>query len=141
MKHLRSHFVLAILLATAMPLVAIACGTGEQTAEGYENATIEHAYKHWQQGENSPIPFMFLDVRTPGEYAKGHIPGAKLIPLRQLRERLNQVPKDKRVYVYCESGGRAAKAAKILVNAGFKNIENVPDSMTGWRKAGYPVEK
>jgi len=45
------------------------------------------------------IPFMMLDVRTPEEYAAGHISGAKLIPVQQLAEHLDGVPHDKQVYV------------------------------------------
>jgi rhodanese-related sulfurtransferase len=141
MKLSRPHITFLILLSIAFPLSVSACGTGEKTAAGYENVTIEHAYNHWKQGKDSKIPFIFLDVRTPSEYAEGHIPGAKLIPIRELPDRLNEVPRDKRVYVYCESGGRAIRAARILAGAGFKNIENVPASMAGWRKAGYPIEK
>jgi len=54
------------------------------------------------------IPFMMLDVRTPEEYAAGHISGAKLIPVQQLAEHLDGVPHDKQVYVYCKFGGRSA---------------------------------
>ncbi len=136
-----SRIALTLLLSTSLPFMAVACGTGEQTDSGYENTTIEHAHQHWQQGKASPVPFMFLDVRTPGEYAEGHIPGARLIPVRELANRMSEVSKDKRVYVYCESGGRSSRAAKMLANAGFTNIENIPASMAGWRKAGYPLEK
>jgi len=129
--------VSALLFATS----AAACGLTEKTAAGYENASLAHAYDHWQQGEASPIPFVFLDVRTPEEYASGHVPGARLVPVQELADRMGEVPKDRQVYVYCEAGVRSTKAAEMLATAGFTNIENVPDSMAGWRSAGYPVEK
>lgn len=130
--------VLSMWLTTVS---ASACGVGAQAPEGYENAPLIHAYQHWQQGEQAQIPFVFLDVRTPEEFAAGHIPGAVNIPVQELATRMSEVPANKRVYVYCRSGKRAAKASAMLARAGYHNIENVPDSMDGWRAAGYPVEK
>ncbi len=130
--------VLGLMLMATTSVYA--CGVGEMTPEGYENAPITHAYNHWKQGKNSPIPFIFVDVRTPEEYKSGHIPGAVNIPVSEIKERMNEVPKDKQVYVYCHSGKRAAKASAILAKAGF-SVENIPESMQGWKAAGYPVEK
>ncbi|MDX8396951.1 MAG: rhodanese-like domain-containing protein [Mariprofundaceae bacterium] len=138
---IRSLKSILFVLMLGLPLAVTACGVGEQSADGYENASIEHAYAHWKQGAQSPIPFSFLDVRTAKEYAQGHVPGAINIPVQELAERLNEVPKDKRVYVYCESGVRAGHASKLLVKSGITNIENVPASMKGWREAGYPIER
>ncbi len=130
-----------VVLLLLLPMTATACGAGEQTADGYENASIEHAYEHWQQGEYSPIPFIMLDVRTPDEYKQGHIAGAKLIPIQVLKEHLAEVPKDKQVYVYCHSGARSAKASKMLANNGFTNIENVMGGIEAWKAASHPVVK
>jgi len=134
--------ILLIALALLMvPFMATACGIGEQTAEGYENAPISHAYQHWQQGEASPIPFMFLDVRTVEEFKRGHIKGAHLIPVQVLADHLADVPKDKQVYVYCHSGKRSARAAKLLADKGYTNIENVLGGIEAWKAAGHPVVK
>lgn len=135
------RWMVATVMLITLPLVATACGFGEQTADGYENASIAHTHDHWQQGAASPIPFMLLDVRTPEEYAAGHIKGAKLIPLQALADHLRDVPHDKQVYVYCQSGGRSARAAKFLAQHGYKNIENVKGGIEAWKAAGYPVEK
>ncbi len=130
--------VLGLMLMATTSVYA--CGVGEMTPEGYENAPITHAYNHWKQGKNTKIPFVFVDVRTPEEYKAGHIPGAVNIPVSEIKGRMNEVPKDKQVYVYCHSGKRAAKASAILAKAGF-SVENIPESMQGWKAAGYPVEK
>jgi len=129
------------MVMIVMPLVGTACGFGEQTPEGYENATVAHTHDHWQQGDRSPIPFLLLDVRTPEEYAEGHISGAKLIPIQILAEHLAEVPKDKQVYVYCHSGARSSRASKLLAEHGFTNIENIVGGIEAWKAAGYPVEK
>jgi len=134
---------LQIIIAAAMLTFsgqAIACGMGEVTDAGYENASLAHAYKHWSQGKHTKIPFVFVDVRTPEEFKAGHVPGAVNIPVSEIGDRLNEVPKDKQVYVYCHSGKRAAKASTVLAKAGF-NVENIPESMQGWKAAGYPIAK
>jgi len=135
------RYLLIITLVMTMPLMTFACGMGEQTADGYENAPISHVHEHWMQGEASPIPFMLLDVRTVEEYKAGHIPGAKLMPVDILDKHLADIPKDKQVYVYCHSGKRSARAAKLLAGHGFTNIENVQGGIEAWKAAGYPVVK
>jgi len=130
------------MLIAAMLFVpnANACGMGEQV-DGYENATVKHAHEHWQAGSKSPVPFIFLDVRTAEEYADGHVDGSLLIPVQELEGRLNEVPKEKRVYVYCRSGKRSVAASNVLVKAGFSNIENIEGGINAWIDAGYPVVK
>jgi len=135
------RFLMMAAIVIAMPLAGTACGIGEQTADGYENASIAHTHEHWLQGDQSRIPFMLLDVRTPEEYAEGHIAGAKLIPIQVLAEHLKDVPKDKQVYVYCHSGARSARASKLLAANGFSHIENMEGGIVAWKAAGYPVEK
>lgn len=61
-----------------------------------------------------------LDVRTPEEFAEGHVEGATNIPVDALAERLADVPKDHDVVVYCRSGGRSARAASLLREAGYQ---------------------
>ena len=135
------RFLLTLTLITALPLMAAACGMGEKTADGYENAPVSHVPEHVMMGDASPIPFLVLDVRTPEEYAEGHIQGAKLIPVQVLAKHLAEVPKDKQVYVYCHSGRRSANAAKLLAEHGFTRIENMQGGITAWKDAGFPVVK
>ncbi len=135
------RLLMTVMTLFVLPLMATACGMGEQTPEGYENTTVQHAYQHWQQGASSPIPFMMLDVRTAKEYHQGHLAGAVLIPVQGLAQRLAEVPKDKQVYVYCHSGVRSARAAALLAEHGFTNIENMVGGIEAWKQAGYPVER
>jgi len=135
------RFLLSLALVAALPLMASACGMGEKTQYGYENAPVSHVHEHVMMGDASPIPFLVLDVRTPEEYAEGHIQGAKLIPVKVLAKHLAEVPKDKQVYVYCHSGRRSANAAKLLAEHGFTRIENMQGGITAWKDAGFPVVK
>jgi len=135
-----SLLMVTTLFFTGLAMNASACGMGERV-DGYENADVKHAHEHWKAGTNSPVPFVFIDVRTPEEYAEGHVQGAKLIPLQELEGRVAEVPKDKRVYVYCRSGRRSVAAANLLVKAGYSNIENVEGGIKAWMAADYPVVK
>lgn len=72
-----------------------------------------------------------IDVREPAEYAQGHVPGAVLIPLGQLAQRLVDVPKNDTVYVICGSGNRSQQGAMTLSGAGI-NAVSVEEGTSGW---------
>lgn len=72
-----------------------------------------------------------IDVREKYEYEQGHIKGAVNIPLSELRNRINEIPKDKDVYLHCRSGQRSYNAVIALQNLGFKNLYNVAGSYLG----------
>jgi rhodanese-related sulfurtransferase len=84
---------------------------------------------------------LLVDVRTPGEYQGGHVPGAVNIPLQSLPERMNELAghRDQPVYVICEVGGRSAQAARQLADKGFQAV-NITGGTRAWREAGNPVE-
>jgi phage shock protein E len=68
---------------------------------------------------------LILDVRTAGEYAGGHYPGATNIPVQKLAERIKELGATNRsIVVYCRSGARSAAAEKILRKAGFTDVVN-----------------
>lgn len=72
-----------------------------------------------------------LDARTPGEYKRGTIFGAVNIPLNELRDRMNEIPKDKDVYIFCQSGLRSYVASRILCQAGHSVI-NLSGGYASW---------
>ena len=74
---------------------------------------------------------IIVDVREPGEYSRGHIKGAVNIPLSQLRQRIEEIPKDKPVYLHCRTGQRSYNAARALQNLGYTNVYNVAGSFLG----------
>lgn len=67
---------------------------------------------------------VILDVRTPGEYAGGHIKGSKNIPLQSIQQNLSKIPKDKVIITCCASGMRSGSAKSILLSSGFKEVHN-----------------
>lgn len=73
-----------------------------------------------------------IDVRQPAEYASGHIPGAKLIPLNELPARYQEIDKDAETVIVCLSGGRSSQACQFLSSAGYNNIRNLMGGMSMW---------
>jgi rhodanese-related sulfurtransferase len=71
---------------------------------------------HWQEGEDS----FLLDVRQPVELTVENVPGAVNIPIPELRDRLDELPRDKEIHVFCRSGQRSYYATRILLQNGFK---------------------
>jgi phage shock protein E len=89
--------------------------------------------------KNGKSPFI-LDVRQPEEFREAHIGGAKLIPLGELRRRMQELPKDREIVCVCASGSRSSSAARQLVAAGFSVI-NLTGGMFHWQRAVLPVKK
>jgi hydroxyacylglutathione hydrolase len=83
--------------------------------------------------------FQILDVRSPSEWEKGHIPRARHMFVPEVRSRLKEIDPDKPVATYCDSGYRASIAASVLQQEGLEQVYNVPGSWQAWKKAGYPV--
>ena len=81
---------------------------------------------------------LLLDVRTPEEFAEKHIPGAKLIPLSELEGRLRELDREKKLIVYCRSGGRSARACALLSEHGFEAF-NLKGGIMAWEASGLPV--
>ncbi len=86
---------------------------------------------------------LFLDVRTPGEVARGHLPNASVIDINDARfeQKLAVMQKDKPVFVYCASGARSSAAAERMVRMGFVEVYNLMGGIGAWNRAGFPIER
>mgnify|MGYP002776316994 CR=1 FL=1 len=84
-----------------------------------------------------------IDVREADEFAGGHLPDARNLPLAKLAERAGEIEKfkGKPVIVCCASGMRSAKACKELTKLGFANVQSLAGGIDAWVGAGYPVKK
>jgi hydroxyacylglutathione hydrolase len=80
-----------------------------------------------------------LDVREPEEYAHGHVPGAVNLPQAELASRLDEVPRDRPLFVICQSGYRARRAAQFLTQMGFEHVANVTGGTAAWQANGKPL--
>jgi rhodanese-related sulfurtransferase len=81
-----------------------------------------------------------IDVRTPGEYAGGHVPGAINIPHMSVVARKDELATDKELVFICQVGQRSALACEFAAALGFKDLYNVEGGTEAWIKAGYGVE-
>ncbi|MEY2850851.1 MAG: hypothetical protein RJA96_722 [Actinomycetota bacterium] len=82
-----------------------------------------------------------LDVRTPGEFAEGHIEGAQLIDFQSgnFENEISSLDKNATYAVYCRSGNRSGKAVKVMHDAGFHNVYNLNGGVIDWANAGLPL--
>jgi len=87
-------------------------------------------------GVDAPV---LLDIRNPGEWAAKHIAGSVNIPLNHLQERLTEIPRDRRIAVYCAGGYRSSIAASILQNHGITNLLEMAGGLAAWEAAQLPV--
>ena len=82
--------------------------------------------------------FILLDVRTPGEFAKGSIEGSINVPVDKINTVFDSVPdKSAKVYVYCLSGSRSAQAVDAMVKLGYTNVFDMKSGLLAWRGKGY----
>ncbi len=93
----------------------------------------------------SPTPPLLIDVRQADEYTGelGHVPGSRLIPLRDLAKRAEEIAdyKTKDVVCVCRAGVRSATAAAVLTGLGFEHVWNLKGGMLDWNEARLPVER
>lgn len=90
------------------------------------------------EGPDAPV---ILDVRSPEEYADGHIPGAINVPYDQIEARIDflEEHREAEVVVYCRTGRRAGVAENALSEAGFEQIRDLEGHMVAWREAELPL--
>ena len=106
-------------------------------ADAFNTIDPQQAYALTRQG--APM----FDVRELHEYREAHAPGALLLPLAQLKNRVHEFRafENKPIVIICRSGTRSAAAAAMLAELGFKSVHNVQGGMIAWEKAGLPVER
>jgi len=101
----------------------------------YMSLNVAEAYDLIREDKDTYI----LDVRTREEYRKGHLRGAKNIPLDDFEKRMGKVPVNKKVLVYCRTGARSVRAIRRLEVAGYPNLLHMHEGYRGWKKAGHPT--
>lgn len=123
-------------LAAVLVLSLLAAGCGAERGGSHDVAPSE-ALALAEQGA------LVLDVRTPAEYAAGHVPGAVNVPYDELSSRIDEIDARRGgpVVVYCEKGPRASKASAVLTDAGFSSVRALAGHMSAYRASGLPVER
>lgn len=122
--------ILTILLA--------AIGLNTACSQGFDNAGVSDFAALAANPEVT-----VLDVRTPAEYAEGHIKGAVLIDWHGtgfMEQAAKQLPRDKTIAIYCRSGRRSAEAAAQLAAKGYRLV-NLKGGIIAWQQEGQPLTK
>jgi rhodanese-related sulfurtransferase len=83
-----------------------------------------------------PASMVLLDVREPEEFAGAHVPGAVNVPQAELASRLDEIPRDRPVWVICQAGFRSLRAAQFLKQAGYTQVASVQGGTAAWSQAG-----
>jgi rhodanese-related sulfurtransferase len=96
-------------------------------------ASPQEAYAAVREGA------VLIDVREEWEHQEMRIPGAVLIPLSQVPDRLAEIPEDSDVYVHCRMGSRSARAVDLLRAHGRPRSFNVAGGIDAWKEAGLPI--
>lgn len=107
-------------------------------AEGYPLERIGQMSVHELNERKKSL--QIIDVRSPGEWKKGHVPSAQHIFVPEIAKRMAELDPRKPTAVYCGSGYRASIVTSILKPQGFTDLWNVPGSWEAWKKAELPVE-
>lgn len=90
--------------------------------------------REYIQGRRSD-EYCLLDVRQPAEYAQGHLPGARLVPMAELAGKLKAMDRERTTIVYCRSGNRSLSAASLLLSAGFREVLNMEGGILRYQGA------
>lgn len=114
--------------AAAAPAIAMNDAPQRVSPEAYMSDFVDSGAAH-----------QLIDVRTPEEYATGHIAGSINIPVEEIGARLGEISQDEPVVLYCRSGNRSNQAAQILDGAGFTGVYDL-GGINSWQSAGYALE-
>lgn len=128
----------AMIRRTAISLAAVLVSAVALAAEPVVAPITQQVLVERQQQAEADL--VVLDVRSPEEFASGHVPGAINIPHDRIGERLAEVPKDKDVVLYCQSGRRAGIAAQALAEQGYARLFHLEGDIAAWKANGRPLE-
>jgi rhodanese-related sulfurtransferase len=121
-----------LVLPIVLVLIVFLSACGNENG-GYQDVSVNEAKQLIDENK-----VVVIDVRTQEEFQEGHIPYAKLLPLQEIEQRLEELDKDGTYLIVCRSGNRSAEASEILTNNGFANIYNMTGGMGSWT---YDTEK
>lgn len=131
-----------LVLPVALVLVSGCAGGTETATQVIGDITTQEASAMIQENAGNP-GFVILDVRTPEEYADGHIEKALNLDYysETFRDELDELDKGKTYLVYCRSGKRSRAAADIMEELGFGNGYNMRGGIVQWQEDGLPTVK
>ena len=133
---------LVIGCVVILMLIAGCSHSVEASSTVAEDVTAREAYELIEANQGGEA-FVILDVRTPGEFAEGHIEGAINIDYRgtSFRDRIDDLARDYRSLIYCRSGNRSQGALTVMSELGFHEIYHLAGGIIEWSEAGLPLTR
>ena len=134
----KSIWLTTVLLMLAAGIEPLRADDKPTTRPAVQKIDVDQ-FDKMRQGKEAVV----LDVRTPDEFNKGHVPGAVNINLNDptFDKKVSQLDKSKTYLVHCARGVRSARASSKLAGMGFEHLYDFAGGFEGWKKAGKPVEK
>jgi rhodanese-related sulfurtransferase len=139
-KIIINGFVMIFMVAILSACFSQGNKDKEPEEASIKTITTEEAYNAIKDNKDNDN-FVILDIRTPGEYATGHLENSVPIDFYSdtFAEDLNKLDKTKTYLVYCRSGNRSTNSLKVFSKLGFSRVLNMAGGIRGWLAADYPV--
>lgn len=153
---MKNIFLSCLLLSVGTPLLpaqktdtpATPAPPAPQTATAIKHVTAPEAAKALSEAETAAAntsgkPITVIDVRTPGEFAAGHIKGAQNVDIAspEFKTNLAKLDRSGTYLVHCAAGGRSTRSLSVLKELGFKSLIHLDGGLNSWKEAGLPLEK
>ena len=135
-RRTKSKLRLLILVLLGVFVTPLA-HAGHGVEDTVDNISAESAKQLLDAGEK----LVFIDMRPAKEYQQNRLPGARSLPIAEVANRFDEIPKSGRVVLYCDCKPYdIADRAVFLEYRGYRNIFIMPEGYSGWVKRGYPIE-
>jgi phage shock protein E len=135
--------IVALTMALSMNLDTCGLVAAEPGPPKASESAIQHVDANQAQKLIAEKKVVVLDIRTPGEFNRGRIAGAKNIDFQapDFEQRIDGLDKSKSYLVHCASGGRSTHSLSLFKKHEFQSIYHLDGGIKAWEKAGLPVEK
>lgn len=131
------------VVAVVVAVLAAACSGGAPAAAPDRTLVQVDAARAATLLDEGPADLVVLDVRTPEEFAAGHLPGAINVDFyaSDFADQLDRLDKDVPYLLYCRSGNRSGQTMPILEDLGFSEVYELAGGILSWEAAGLPLER
>jgi rhodanese-related sulfurtransferase len=137
MKSGRRTDLKLLLTLSLVVLLRATAFAGHGVEDSIDTLPAERVKQLMDAGEK----LVFIDMRPAKEYQQNRLPGARSLPIAEVANRFNEIPKSGRVILYCDCKTYdIADRAVFLEYRGYRNIFVMPEGYSGWVKRGYPIE-
>ncbi len=132
-----------IVLITMLWISLASCGQKQNEKSSDQDSASKISLISPEDLNKVNKDIILIDVRTPGEYASGHVENSVNIDFRasNFKELIGELDKNQDVYVYCKVGGRSGSAARMMEDIGFKKVYDLKGGIIAWEKDGFKTVK